>query len=68
MYLWLHALVVEDNNKHLHKVFVANVHVEGCRTLVHQHVEQTQSQKHHLRFVGQQTLPNLVGCRLAAKR
>ena len=51
-YLRLHGLIVEDHNEHLHEVLIANVHVERCCALIHEHVKQTQCQKHHFCLVG----------------
>ena len=60
-YLLRHLLIVEDDDKNLHEVFGPNLPLECVRTLVHQHVQKPEGQKHHLRFVRHQTLSNLEG-------
>ena len=66
-FLW-HVFVIEDDDEHLHEVFCADLFVEGGRTFIHEHVEETKRQKHHFWLIRQYSLPYLESTCLPTTR
>lgn len=64
-YFLLHLFVVKSDDEDLHEVFGSDLSMEWSCALIHEHVKQSQSEKHDFGLICAQTLVYLVGSSFA---